>query len=42
MNSKKIALYGIIAALYVVVTLVLGAFSFGMIQFRISEVLMLL
>lgn len=42
MKSKKIALYGIIAALYVVITIVLGSFSFGMVQFRISEILMLL
>ena len=42
MKAKKIVLYAIIASLYVVLPLVLGSFSFGMIQFRISEILMLL
>lgn len=42
MNTRKIALYGIIIALYVAISLALGAFSFGPIQVRIAEVLVLL
>lgn len=45
MNKNKImwmARIAIVAALYVVLTLVSYPFSYGMIQFRISEALMLL
>ena len=42
MQSRKITRIGLIAALYAVVTLALGTFSYGPIQFRISEVLMFL
>ena len=42
MNNKKLATYGLIIAMYVALTLPLGTFSFGMVQCRISEVLMLL
>lgn len=41
-KNKKIAIVGLIAALYVVVTLALGIISYGQIQFRISEMLMFL
>ena len=41
-QSKKIAIVGLIAALYAVVTLALGFISYGQIQFRISEILMFL
>ena len=42
MNTKKIALYGIIIGLYTGISIALGAFSFGPIQVRIAEVLVLL
>lgn len=41
-KNKKIAIVGLIAALYTVVTLSLGFSSYGQIQFRISEILMFL
>lgn len=41
-KNKKIAVVGLIAALYAVVTLALGFISYGQIQFRISEILMFL
>ena len=45
MKNKQtvwIARIAIMAALYVVLTLISYPFSYGLIQFRISEVLMLL
>ena len=41
-KNNKIAIVGLIAALYAVVTLALGFISYGQIQFRISEMLMFL
>ena len=41
-STKKIVFCGLIAALYVVLTWVLGEFSYGPIQFRISECLTVL
>ncbi|WP_434799662.1 QueT transporter family protein [Terrisporobacter vanillatitrophus] len=41
-KNKKIAIVGLIAALYAVVTIALGFISYGQIQFRISEILMFL
>lgn len=41
-NVKNLVIYASVAAIYVVLTLVLGSFSFGPIQFRIAEVLVLL
>jgi len=39
MKTRDLALTAIIAALYVAITLVLAPISFGMFQFRISEML---
>ncbi|MGL6008721.1 MAG: QueT transporter family protein, partial [Culicoidibacterales bacterium] len=39
MNSRKIALYGIIAALYVVLTVTVAPLAYGPLQFRVSELL---
>lgn len=41
-KTKDLILYSSVAAIYVVLTVFLGNFSFGTIQFRISEVLVLL
>ena len=41
-NIKNITLLSLIAALYVVLSLVLAPISFGIVQFRIAEVLVLL
>ena len=41
-NVKKLVIYASVAAVYVVLTLLLGSFSFGPIQFRIAEALVLL
>ena len=41
-KSKKLALVGLVAASYAVITIVFGAISYGPIQFRISEILMFL
>lgn len=41
-NTRKIAVIGIIAALYAAITLALGFISYGPIQFRIAEVMTLL
>lgn len=41
-QTKKVAIIGLIASLYCVVTLALGFISYGPIQFRISEILMFL
>ncbi|MGL5915620.1 MAG: QueT transporter family protein, partial [Culicoidibacterales bacterium] len=37
--SRKIALYGIIAALYVVLTVTVAPLAYGPLQFRVSELL---
>ncbi len=42
MKTKKIAVLGVIAALYVGLTVALGEIGYGPVQFRISEVLNLL
>ena len=42
MNTRKIALYGLIIGLYVGISMALGYFSFGPVQVRIAEVLVLL
>ena len=42
MNSKKMALYALIIGAYTALSLVLGTFSFGVIQVRVAEVLVLL
>ena len=41
-NTRKMAVIGLIAALYAAMTLALGFISYGPIQFRIAEVLTLL
>lgn len=41
-NTRKIAVIGLIAALYAAITLALGSISYGPIQFRIAEVMTLL
>lgn len=41
-KNRKIARVGLIAAFYAVITLALGTFAYGPIQFRISEILMFL
>ena len=41
-DTRSIAIYGIVAAIYVVVTYALGGLAFMNIQFRISEALVLL
>lgn len=41
-TSKNLARSGLVAAIYVVLTLALPAFSYGPIQFRVSEILTLL
>ena len=42
LNTKKITQNAVIAALYFILTLISSPLSFGLIQFRISEFLMLL
>lgn len=42
MNLKRIVTYGIIAAIYTVLSLLLGGLSFGSTQIRIGELLMIL
>lgn len=42
MKIKELVLYSSIAAIYIVLTVLLGSFSFGPIQFRIAEALVLL
>lgn len=42
MKIKDLVLYSSVAAIYVVLTVMLGSFSFGPIQFRIAEALVLL
>lgn len=41
-NTKFLVSTALIAAIYVVMTLAIAPLSFGMIQIRISEVLMLM
>jgi uncharacterized membrane protein len=41
-STRRIAKSGVIAALYVVLTVALSALSYGSIQFRVAEALMLL
>ncbi|MDO5100665.1 MAG: QueT transporter family protein [Eubacteriales bacterium] len=41
-TTKKIVLTGVIAALYAVLTYVIAPFAYGPIQFRFSEILVLL
>lgn len=41
-STRRIAKSGVIAALYVVLTLTLSALSYGSVQFRVAEALMLL
>lgn len=42
LNTKRIAICGVIAAVYAAVTISTAAFSYGPIQFRISEALCVL
>ena len=42
MNTKKMAIYCLIIGVYVSLSLVLGVFSFGPVQVRVAEVLVLL
>ena len=42
MESKKLSLYAIIIATYTAVSLLLGSFSFGLIQVRVAELMMVL
>ena len=41
-NIKNLVVYSGVAAIYVVLTLLLGSLSFGSIQFRVAEALVLL
>lgn len=41
-NSRRIASIGVVAAIYVVLTLLCSSFAYGQVQFRISECLILL
>ena len=41
-NAHRIANIGVVAAVYVVITILLGNLAYGPIQFRVSEALMLL
>ncbi len=40
--TKRVVIVGVVAALYTVLTMVLAPISFGAVQFRISEVMVLL
>lgn len=42
MENRRIAVYGIIIATYTAISLLMGSFSFGMVQIRIAEVLLVL
>ena len=42
MANRKLAIYAAIVASYTVISLLLGSLSFGMIQFRVAEVLLVL
>ena len=41
-NTRKITLMGAVAAIYVVLTISLSSLSYGGVQFRVAEALMLL
>lgn len=41
-NTRKITLMGVVAAIYVVLTISLSSLSYGGVQFRVAEALMLL
>ena len=41
-KTKKLVMTSLVAAIYAVLTLVLGAISYGPIQFRIAEIIVLL
>lgn len=41
-NSRRITNIGVVAAIYVVATLMLSSLAYGSIQFRVSEILVLL
>jgi len=41
-TTRKIALAGVIAALYAALTILLGSFAYGPIQFRVAEALCIL
>lgn len=41
-KTKKLVMTSLVAAIYAVLTLVLGAISYGSIQFRIAEIMVLL
>lgn len=41
-NARRITNIGVMAALYVVATLLCGGLAYGQVQFRVSEMLMLL
>ncbi len=42
MNTRKLTLIAVVAALYVTLTISLGALAYGPIQFRVAEILNLL
>jgi len=42
MANKKLAVYALIIAIYTALSLLLGSFSFGLIQIRIGELLLVL
>lgn len=42
MANRRIAIYGIIIATYTAISLLLGSLSFGMIQIRVAELLLIL
>ena len=42
LNTRQIALNGIVAGLYATITILTASFAYGNIQFRISEALMML
>ena len=41
-KTRKLVVSALVASLYAVITLVLGAISYGPIQFRIAEIMILL
>ena len=42
MANRRIAIYGIIIATYTAISLLLGSLSFGMVQIRVAELLLVL
>lgn len=42
MQNKKVSIYAIIIAIYTAISLLMGSLSFGMIQIRIAELLLVL